>query len=521
MGAAAQAVGDGERKFDVVAVSALDTPGANAHGSSNGVGWAICSTGFSSCCGTTVNGTFDGFNTPNFSPPMPQQDAIHVGQEDFVLLFEQPVKRVVFYLRENGGGASLDFGLPPTVLSGGSDLSITGTRIHPDTQGGAVAFDYIDARAMRHTAIVWDGMDLAFYVEALDGSAGPLTESGAHLCDGLQGDADGDGIPDLGDNCPTVSNPGQEDTDGDGIGDACDNCPDVANGSQRDTDGDGIGDDCECRIPCPAPGPCQQPGVCSPQTGSCSYPKIADGAACDDGDACTVGDACRAGACEGGAPIVCVARDACHEAGTCDPVAGACSDPPKPDGSPCDDGDARTTSDACTAGVCAGVDRCLAVACEARDACHQAGTCDPAIGLCSDPPMPDGAACDDGDPCTTGDHCLAGACSGSPITCAPPATCEDGRCEAPGSSSGKSRSADPQAVAACGCWVAGRADEGSGQWMAALAFLAAATRRRSPRPSCRSITADASTPTDHTRRGDLEGRAAGPRRPSTPAPSSS
>ncbi|MFP4601235.1 MAG: endonuclease I family protein, partial [Persicimonas sp.] len=40
-------------------------------------------------------------------------------------------------------------------------------------------------------------------------------------------DADGDGVPDGEDNCPTVSNPDQIDTDGDGLGDACD--PDAGN----------------------------------------------------------------------------------------------------------------------------------------------------------------------------------------------------------------------------------------------------------------------------------------------------
>jgi hypothetical protein len=58
-------------------------------------------------------------------------------------------------------------------------------------------------------------------------------------------DRDGDGVPDDGDNCPTVANPGQFDTDGDGIGDACDNCPTVANPDQKDTDGDGVGDACD------------------------------------------------------------------------------------------------------------------------------------------------------------------------------------------------------------------------------------------------------------------------------------
>jgi YD repeat-containing protein len=35
-------------------------------------------------------------------------------------------------------------------------------------------------------------------------------------------DSDGDGVPDMTDNCPLVPNPGQGDSDGDGVGDACD-----------------------------------------------------------------------------------------------------------------------------------------------------------------------------------------------------------------------------------------------------------------------------------------------------------
>ncbi|MDG6257895.1 MAG: C1 family peptidase [Methanomicrobiaceae archaeon] len=79
-------------------------------------------------------------------------------------------------------------------------------------------------------------------------------------------DTDGDGFPDILDNCPTVANPGQEDSEmkmhciqadintqacapvpnPDGVGDACDNCPTVFNPDQADSDNDGLGDACDC-----------------------------------------------------------------------------------------------------------------------------------------------------------------------------------------------------------------------------------------------------------------------------------
>ena len=59
-------------------------------------------------------------------------------------------------------------------------------------------------------------------------------------------DTDGDGVPDLVDNCPTVANPDQHDHDGDLRGDACDVCPHVAD-TGADYDGDGVGDACDPR----------------------------------------------------------------------------------------------------------------------------------------------------------------------------------------------------------------------------------------------------------------------------------
>jgi hypothetical protein len=58
-------------------------------------------------------------------------------------------------------------------------------------------------------------------------------------------DLDGDGKPDLVDNCPGVANPMQDDRDQDGFGDACDLCPDLASLSNHDEDADAHGDACD------------------------------------------------------------------------------------------------------------------------------------------------------------------------------------------------------------------------------------------------------------------------------------
>ena len=85
-----------------------------------------------------------------------------------------------------------------------------------------------------------------------------------------------------------------------------------------------------------------------------------------------------AGVGTGANAVVCTAMDACHEAGTCDPATGACSNPAKvlDDGNPC-------TVD----------------------------SCDPASGVIHTP-APSGTSCSDGNPCNGLETCDgAGACT--------------------------------------------------------------------------------------------------------------
>jgi hypothetical protein len=174
---------------------------------------------------------------------------------------------------------------------------------------------------------------------------------------------------------------------------------------------------------CEALDQCHGAGMCDPATGVCTDPAVADGTACDDGSACTMSDTCVAGSCLGAAPVICTALDQCHVAGACDPVTGSCSNPALADGTGCDDGDACTQLDTCEGGLCVGASP---VVCIPLDQCHGAGTCDPATGGCSDPALAAGAGCDDGDACTQTDACAGGVCAGgNPIVCEALDACHD------------------------------------------------------------------------------------------------
>src|SRR5574338_593051 len=88
---------------------------------------------------------------------------------------------------------------------------------------------------------------------------------------------------------------------------------------------------------------------------------------------------------------------------------------PAPDGTACDDGNATTVGDMCTAGTCAGTPDvgpvCDGLACDdanvcTADACTESG--------CSHLPLADGTPCDDGSRKTWGDTCRSGVCAGTP-----------------------------------------------------------------------------------------------------------
>ena len=177
--------------------------------------------------------------------------------------------------------------------------------------------------------------------------------------------------------------------------------------------------------------------TCDPVSRTCRHSAAIDGTRSDDRNACTQSDTCAGGRCIGGNPIVCAAEDQCH-VGVCDPNTGRCSNAALPEGAACDDGDACTQTDTCQAGDCTGSNP---VVCVPIDACHVAGTCDPATGVCSNPPK-DPVVCSPVDQCAMAGTCnpVTGLCvtppkpdgspcdTGSRIVCSVPDSCQGGTC---------------------------------------------------------------------------------------------
>jgi hypothetical protein len=171
--------------------------------------------------------------------------------------------------------------------------------------------------------------------------------------------------------------------------------------------------DCADATPCTADG-------CDPASG-CTHQPVS-GPVCDDGNGCTTSDTCLDGACVGAA-LVCDDLDPCTLDG-CAAPAGTCTHTPS-SGAACDDGNGCTSGETCSAGACVGG---APVVCQPLDDCHIAGVCGGPEQVCTNPTKANGTPCDDSNLCTEGESCKAGACTdGTLVICMTCATCPAGK----------------------------------------------------------------------------------------------
>ena len=144
--------------------------------------------------------------------------------------------------------------------------------------------------------------------------------------------------------------------------------------------------DCADDLPCYA-------HTCDAVEG-CQYTLLPP-AGCDDGQACTIFDTCVGGICTPGFTMQCDDGKVCTN-DVCQGLLG-CAHPAATNGTACNDGVFCTTEDACTDGVCAGVE---GKKCDDGFACTY-DTCDPFNG-CSHLIAADGTACENGGKCVLG-----------------------------------------------------------------------------------------------------------------------
>jgi hypothetical protein len=164
-------------------------------------------------------------------------------------------------------------------------------------------------------------------------------------------------------------------------------------------------------VTCTAIDACHGVGTCDSNSGICSNPPANEGGSCTGTNKCNQTYTCQAGACTGSNPVMCAASDGCHLAGTCDPGSGTCSNPPGNDGAMCPAGTNKCNQTySCQGGTCTGSNP---VVCMAKDQCHVAGTCDMGSGKCSNPNAPDGTGCSGA---ATGTTCQNGMCTCPPNT---------------------------------------------------------------------------------------------------------
>jgi hypothetical protein len=248
----------------------------------------------------------------------------------------------------------------------------------------------LSLRGRRGSAIVAEGSASA-QVEAGTQSSASIVLQLGRLPDG-----DGDGVPDVIDDCPQLPDPDQQNPCAPDGG-----TPDAGDGGPRDAgDGDLQGD-----------GPVDG-GVDGP-VDSFVPPDIIKGctspADCDDGNPCT-DDRCELKACTYGPTICKPSGDPCKQAPRCDPAQG-CVEDNRPDNTPCPDSAYCTVNEVCVGGACQTSPR----DCQASAPICATGSCNESKNSCDYTVVPQGTSCDDGDLCTQGDSCTsAGQCVPTP-----------------------------------------------------------------------------------------------------------
>ena len=152
-------------------------------------------------------------------------------------------------------------------------------------------------------------------------------------------------------------------------------------------------------VSCPKPTDSCKVAACLPGTGSCKLANAANGTPCDDGNAKTVGDACEGGQCQAGTNL------------------GQCKG--DTDCAKFEDGDYCNGVLFCNKALSlCQLNPATKVSCPSvNDTACQKNQCEPTSGLCALKAVNDKLACNDGNPCTVGEVCLAGQCAPSADIC--------------------------------------------------------------------------------------------------------
>lgn len=227
-------------------------------------------------------------------------------------------------------------------------------------------------------------------------------------------DRDGDGVPDVIDNCPDVPNPEQEPCTMDGGLDAGDGSTDAGDGPAVDL-GPDLGVDLvltpDLPLECTTAAQCDDNNDCTADScvnTACVRTPTNAGGPCDDGNACTTKTSCTAGVCGGGSAVTCTGGTVCKTA-SCDPAKG-CVVTNRSDGSTCDDGKYCTMGTKCTSGVCGGG---TPRDCGTPGTCEQL-SCNETSNSCVTSLLAAGTSCDDADLCTQGESCSVGGTCDAP-----------------------------------------------------------------------------------------------------------